>query len=318
MFRRGHRAQVRTAQEIADAARQYAADPEASDYSREPLPAQLYNSEIANQAKLDVVINSDAATTRTTPTYGRRRRERRWTPVLQSRGRPERSLLGGGQWTDVSVKERNLPSLFGSIGLPLSEISPERVSRSVRAQRTPVPSAGNSEQRDREGAGALLRRVHEPADADRACEISSRSRPPTRPRLLRRAVERCGVCRGPDPNVGDGSAFFALTLPSYSPSCGDYLPVGVEVRLASTDIDLNQSCAALITARFADCFHRRSQIRVWNDGNADSQIRIPRVALTGGCGSPADGYFGPVPVAAVNCRYDVTVDVNWGTRSKDA
>src|SRR5262245_49050567 len=48
-----------TAIKIADAAREYAGDPEASDYSGGSLPLSLRNSEIANQAKVDVVINSN-------------------------------------------------------------------------------------------------------------------------------------------------------------------------------------------------------------------------------------------------------------------
>ena len=51
-----------TAREIADMARQYAADPEASDYASGALPSALYNTEIANQSKLDVVINSTSYT----------------------------------------------------------------------------------------------------------------------------------------------------------------------------------------------------------------------------------------------------------------
>ena len=47
-----------TAQEIADAAREYGGDPEASDYSTGSLPASLYNTEIANQNKLNLNINS--------------------------------------------------------------------------------------------------------------------------------------------------------------------------------------------------------------------------------------------------------------------
>ena len=47
-----------TAQEIADAAREYAGDPEASDYAGGALPASLYNTEIANQNKVNVNINS--------------------------------------------------------------------------------------------------------------------------------------------------------------------------------------------------------------------------------------------------------------------
>ena len=87
------------------------------------------------------------------------------------------------------------------------------------------------------------------------------------------------------------------------------------MRLASRDgIDLNQSCATLTAIDFADCFTRLSQIRVWNDGNPDSQPRIEDVTLTGGCGAPADAYFSaPVPNGP-NCNFGVTADVDWGTR----
>ena len=44
-----------TAREIANVARAYAADPEASDYAPDPLPGTLYNANIATQSKLDVV-----------------------------------------------------------------------------------------------------------------------------------------------------------------------------------------------------------------------------------------------------------------------
>ena len=51
-----------------------------------------------------------------------------------------------------------------------------------------------------------------------------------------------------------------------------YLPVGIEVRIASRDeVDFNQSCAQLLASKFADCFRRLSLIRVWDDGNPDAQ-----------------------------------------------
>ena len=63
----------------------------------------------------------------------------------------------------------------------------------------------------------------------------------------------------------------------------------MQVRLASREgIDLNQSCATLTAIDFADCFTRLTQIRVWNDGNANSQPRVKEVTLTGGCGMPGD------------------------------
>ena len=69
---------------------------------------------------------------------------------------------------------------------------------------------------------------------------------------------------------------------------------------------------ALVAARFADCFHRLSQIRVWNDGNPDSQPRLTNVHVTDGCGAPADGYFSRLPFGANDCRFTVTAEVLWG------
>ena len=125
-----------------------------------------------------------------------------------------------------------------------------------------------------------------------------------------------GLPSGADPSVGDPSLSFGLVLPSYTASCGDYLPIGTEVRLASRDdIDIDSpSCATLLAARYADCFHRLSQIRVYNDGVADPQPRLTNVHVSGGCGAPADGYFSRLPTAAPSCKVDVSAEVNWGTR----
>ena len=72
----------------------------------------------------------------------------------------------------------------------------------------------------------------------------------------------------------------------------------------------------MIAAKFADCFHRLSQIRVWNDGVAP---RVRDVGLTGGCGRVYDAYFGPLSVAAnpPECRFGANVDVFWGTMDDD-
>ena len=66
--------------------------------------------------------SSSTRTTRTTPTTpttptaaARRRRGTRATCTRPATTSPRR-----GHWTDVRVKERDLPSLFGSVGLPLS------------------------------------------------------------------------------------------------------------------------------------------------------------------------------------------------------
>jgi hypothetical protein len=77
---------------------------------------------------------------------------------------------------------------------------------------------------------------------------------------------------------------------------------------------MNLTCAQLNALRYADCFHRISQIRIYNDGNPTAQPRVTDVHVTGGCGGIADGYFSVLPTAATNCTYDVSASVNWGTR----
>ena len=136
-------------------------------------------------------------------------------------------------------------------------------------------------------------------------EILRHSRPRTRVASQRWVAGRCGACRAASvPTVGDPDRSFEPELPSYG-GCGQaYLPIGTEVRIASrNEIDLDAlSCTQLLAMRYADCFSRLSQIRLWNDGDPDNQVRIGDVRLTGGCGN-TDGYFGTLPVAATDCRF---------------
>ena len=91
--------------------------------ARTRSPATLYNANIATQSKLDVVINSttytddndynddNGSTTPVDPELG--------DPCFVHTAGTDNISPGGGQWTDVRVKENDLPSLFGAIGLPL-------------------------------------------------------------------------------------------------------------------------------------------------------------------------------------------------------
>ncbi len=307
-----------TAREIANKARQFAADPEAADYTPDPLPADLYNSGIATQSKVDVVINSTTYTDDTDYNDD----NGSTTPVSPAVGDPcyvhtpgtDNISPGGGHWTDVRVKENDLPSLVGAIGLPLR--------RNVARARIEIRPALS---------GTRFLPLAVPNNVITKVQVRYYNECTSPPTLIPNstfdlkplpAADQAGFASTgggtlwglpstTDPTVGDSSRSFSLTLPTYGGCSQPYLPVGVEVRLASTDsVDLNQSCAALVTARFADCFHRLSQIRVWNDGVAP---RIRDVRLTGGCGV-GDAYFGPLPVAATDCRFGANVDVFWGTR----
>ena len=215
------------------------------------------------------------------------------------------------------MKENDLPSLFGTIGLPLK--------RNVARARIEIrPAISGTRFLPLAVPNNLIKKVqvryyNECTGTPTLIPGSTFDLKPL-PAADQAAFVSAGggVLWGLESTttagVGDSSRFFPLTLPTYG-GCGQpYLPVGVEVRLASTDtVDLNQSCAALITAKFADCFHRLSQIRVWNDGVAP---RIRDVTLTGGCGI-GDAYFGPLPTAATNCRFGANVDVFWGTMDVD-
>jgi Putative Flp pilus-assembly TadE/G-like len=302
-----------TAKAIADAARQYAGDPEAADYTGGTLPATLHNPEIANQANVDVVINSSDPEYDDDTDHSDLAGDAA-SPCVQHSAD---DISSAGHWTDVRVKERDLPSIFGAVGLPLS-----RNGARARVEIRPAISGHRFLPLAVPNNIITKVQVRYYNECNGAEITSARHDLAPLPAADQSAFAAAGggqlwgLPSAGNPAVGDSNLSFGLALPSYSASCGDYVPVGVEVRLASRDdIDLNQSCAALLAARYADCFHRLSQIRVWNDGNADSQPRIPRITLSGGCGAPGDGYFSRLPVAAVNCKYDATVEVNWGTRS---
>ena len=279
-----------SAQKIADSARQYAGDPDAADYAGGTLPT-LQNTQIANQSKLDVAINStsyddntdysddgdgNAATTLGNPCFNH--------PTGDSISAP-------GYWTDVKVQEKNLPSLFGGIGLPLSKngararVDIRPAISGTRFLPLAVPDNAITKVQVRyydECHNTLLATQDLKPLADQSGYASTGG-------ML------WGMPSG-NPDEGDPGQSFGLSIPSYDSACGDYLAVGTEVRLASQDnIDLNQSCSTLQTSRFADCFHRLSQIRVYNDGNPNAEPRITNVHLVGGCGAPADAYFSTLP-----------------------
>ena len=109
-----------TARTIADAARQYAGDPEASDYAGGRLPATLHNTEIANQAKPRRRHQLNDA-----GLHGRHRLHRRRRlatvaePVLPA---PDRGRHLAGRGTGPTSGSRSATSRRSSapIGLPLS------------------------------------------------------------------------------------------------------------------------------------------------------------------------------------------------------
>jgi hypothetical protein len=307
-----------TALEIADAARTYAGDPEPSDYAGAVLPATLRNTEIANQANLDVVINSSDPnyTDDTDYTDGGGSSTLGNPCAVHTTGD---DISSPGHWTDVRVKERSLPSLVGTIGLPLAR-------NGARARVEVRPAISGTRFLPLAVPNNVITKVQVRYYDE--CRDPSHSGTPIAKRDLAPLPTAnqggfaalgggtlWGLPSASDPTVGDPARSFDLSLPSYG-GCGQaYLPIGTEVRIASrNEIDLDAlSCTQLLAMRYADCFSRLSQIRLWNDGDADNQVRIGDVRLTGGCGN-TDGYFGTLPVASTNCRFGASVWVNWGGR----
>jgi Putative Flp pilus-assembly TadE/G-like len=305
-----------TGVEIADAAREYAGDPEATDYNGATLPVTLRNTEIANQANLDVVINSNDPNYTDDTDYTDGSPSQAHPCYLHTTGD---DISAPGHWTDVRVKERDLPSLVGAVGLPLAR-------NGARARVEVRPAISGTRFLPLAVPNNIITQVqvryynHCTSPATLLATRDLAPLPATHQGGFAAAGGGTlwGLPSAADPNVGDPNQAFSLTLPTYGGCSQPYLPVGVEVRLASrNEIDLNSNtCAQLLAMQYADCFTRLSQIRVWNDGNAASQVRIRDVNLTGGCGT-TDAYFGALPVAATNCRFGANVDVFWGTRAQD-
>ena len=260
------------------------------------------NTEIANQAKLDVVINSNDPNYTDDTDYT----DGGGSPTL---GNPcslhttGDDISAPGQWTDVRVKERDLPSLAGGFGLPLSR-------NRARARVEVRPAVSGTRFLPLAVPNNIITKVQVryyndcTGGPDRAA-ARPRAAARRRPGRLCLGGRRDAVGpperrrphgRGQDPLVRPVDAELRPGMrrlragrrrgPAREP--GRHRP-------------RNQSCSTLLALTFADCFHRLSQIRVCKDGNADNQPRIPRVTLTGGCGGAADAYFSPLPTASTNC-----------------
>ena len=107
-----------TALEIADAARKYAGDPEASDYAGAILPAHAaeHGDREPGEPRRRHQLEEPGYTDDTDYTDGGGSSSRE--PVRRHTTGDD--ISSPGHWTDVRVKERACPSLVGTIGLPLS------------------------------------------------------------------------------------------------------------------------------------------------------------------------------------------------------
>ncbi len=174
----------------------------------------LRNTEIANQANLDVVDQLLRPELHERHGLHRRRRGRGRGPVLQphsgdrlhlARRRAVDGRQGQGAQPPVHLRRNRAAAL--------ARRRPGARRDPAGNQRAPVPAARGAEQRDREGAGALLQRVH--GRRDRQREDRPRAAPCGRPvgASSRRAAGRCGR-RRTSSGAGDKSLGVNLTLPA--------------------------------------------------------------------------------------------------------
>ena len=314
---------------IADAARQYAGDPEASDYAGGMLPATpLRNTEIATQPNVDVMINSDTSKNYMDDTD--------YTDGDGGVGavvadpcyvHPADDISARGHWTDVKVKERDLPSLFGGFGLPL----PRNIAR-ARVDVRPAISGHKFMPLaipNNVITKVQIRYYDNCRDPLHNSPIATQNLAPLPDdQQAAYAAQGGGILWGMpkvpgDLSEGDGAVGFTMHIPGYDPvDCGSgnpYLPISAEVRIASRDeVDFGQSCGTLLASKFADCFGNLSFIRVWKDGNPNAHPLIKQVTLTPGCAARADGYFGPYTglqaAGSRTCNYGASVNVDFGNR----
>ena len=319
---------AKAAQKIADMARQYAGDPEASDYALGTLPT-LRNTEIATQPNVDVMINSDASKNYMDDTD--------YTDGDGGAGvvvadpcyvHPADDISAKGHWTDVKVKERDLPSLFGGFGLSLfRNIARARIDiRPAISGHKFLPLAIPNNVITK----VQVRYYDNCRDPNHTSPIATKDLAPL-PDTQQAAFasQGGGILWGlpVDPadlsKGGDGGIGFGMHIPGVDPvACGSgnpYLPISTEVRIASRDeVDFNQQCATLLASKFADCFGNLSYIRVWKDGSPNAHPLIKQVQLTPGCATRADGYFGPYsglqPPGSRTCNYGALVAVDFGNR----
>jgi hypothetical protein len=321
-----------TAQKIANAAYQYAGNPETSDYSNiDPagvLPSTLFNDQILAQSALggsllnnrvDVVLNSANNDYTNNQDYTDDNdgnvSTRNGDPCYAHTSDPESlshaTSASPAQWTDVKVTERKSARMLGPFSPDLHarariEIRPALSGHRFLPLAIPDNVVTEVQVRYIDQCSNTVIATENLAPLDGIKSGSGGS-------LWAVKIP------GSNPPVGDASRTVDLPLTAYDPvNCPgyEYRPVGEEVRLASSpDVNLDaHTCDELKKLSFADCFTRLSQIRIWAGSSALAEPRVHDVHVLGGCGGAGDSYFGVLPFGKTTCPYDVSVDVDWGDR----
>ena len=299
---------------IASAARRFGGDPEEAGVLR--------NTEVTEQARVNVEVNAPPSLASDVND------DTSWNDAGVTGGigpcdpHPADNISPNPNsiWTQVGVRERNQRTLFGMFGVDLL-----RNRAHARVELQPALA----------GKGFIPIAVPEQdiVQAElryyRMCNEANPLGGAGNPRLLTVPLRRLGTGYQTTPGttfwgptvgnvVGGTPAGVTLNMPASTdcPVANEYNPVAAEVAVAGVGtniIDIStQSCATLATSRYADCWSRVSNIRVFKD-NPTTQPWFQELEINGS-GNPActpDGYFQVLVDPATNCRYTGSVSVNW-------
>jgi Putative Flp pilus-assembly TadE/G-like len=227
----------------------------------------------------------------------------------------------GGYWTDVKVKETNIPTFFGTFGINVPAI----IAR-ARVQINPAESDNRFIP-----LGIPTPEIdHVEARFYNLCNRNSPVQIGTPYYLAPMAAQTVAGVQvwGWSPSASSNAKWtttstdpaIGLQMPARTTCAGmDYIPVGVEIRVAgktSPGIDLDSTdCATLSAMRYADCFTDLTEIRVWN-GKPPTYPNPPEVEdvrLSNTSCNP-DSYF----TRTASCgTQQATVNILWGAARLD-
>jgi len=275
------------------------------------------NTEIANQLNLDVQLNSTSYDSAVSdgggPCFGH-------TSDLDSTdGTP---VSTDGQWLDVKVKEKDLPSFFSSLGLPLfRNIARARVEIHPAKEVSGFVPLGVPDNRI---AKAQARFVNE-------CNGSTFGTPLILKPLASQTVPGLTLW-GPDDGLGNATTTptpVSFTMPAGATGCPAdswYVPISVQVRAAGrSDIDLNTpaGCGSFAALPQRDCWDDATHIRAWaTEGDASGPLSGDTVLVEdvnftsagGPTGCNFDSYYARIPDSTTTCLMNASVYLDFDKR----
>lgn len=309
---------------ITDATAEAAVMAAAKRYAGDPADGTAVNTEIADQAKFNTVVNSTSYTAGT---------DNSDADVVGNGVCDDHAATGGaeseanvspdgGTWVDVKVREVDTKSL-SPFGIDLAQ-------NRARARVQLFEAASGDEFvplaiPEEEIAKARIRFFND-------CTGSPMASSDLKP--LQSAYQTASGMElwGPDP-LGNASTVAPGTISLVTPStvpvpntatCGDsqrdYTPIRVELRIAGReDIDISDAvaCGTLQSTTSADCYPNISQVRVYRpDGGLFGdrpQVRDVSFSPSGARPCDTDVYYART-TATPSCTFDASVFMDWGSR----